>query len=385
MNEVAVTTSDELVMKLLHYFITEQNYNPIILQGAKNEIWLENVDQPYPIVRIVTNYIHNDEQFEYDIFKTKKISSKIKRKLLSFNTKVFCFYLNLGDNVTFDASTNIGNITYVRLKEISELDKYNKLLNAFPNITEGTNFKEDGLELFMKLTMDINRKNEQDAKNAEDVFQKKTPYVTYALIGINVLIFFIMTFLGGSLDAQTLVNFGANYKPLVISGQWYRLVTSIFLHAGLIHLLANMYSLYVIGPQLESFYGRIKFILIYLFSGICGSLLSIVFSNYVSVGASGAIFGLLGSLLYFGYHYRVYLGGVIRSQIIPLILLNLGIGFMVAGIDNAAHIGGLIGGVFMSMALGVKYKSTINERVNGFIISIVFVAFLIYMSLHGVN
>lgn len=385
MNEVAVTTSDELVMKLLHYFITEQNYNPIILQGAKNEIWLENVDQPYPIVRIVTNYIHNDEQFEYDIFKTKKISSKIKRKLLSFNTKVFCFYLNLGDNVTFDASTNIGNITYVRLKEISELDKYNKLLNAFPNITEGTNFKEDGLELFMKLTMDINRKNEQDAKNAEDVFQKKTPYVTYALIGINVLIFFIMTFLGGSLDAQTLVNFGANYKPLVISGQWYRLVTSIFLHAGLIHLLANMYSLYVIGPQLESFYGRIKFILIYLFSGICGSLLSIVFSNYVSVGASGAIFGLLGSLLYFGYHYRVYLGGVIRSQIIPLILLNLGIGFMVAGIDNAAHIGGLIGGVFMSMALGVKYKSTTNERVNGFIISIVFVAFLIYMSLHGVN
>ena len=69
-----------IVMKLLHYFITEKNYNPIILQGAENEIWLENMDEDYKIVRIVSNYIHNDEQFKFDVFKTKRIVKKIKKK-----------------------------------------------------------------------------------------------------------------------------------------------------------------------------------------------------------------------------------------------------------------------------------------------------------------
>ena len=117
-----------------------------------------------------------------------------------------------------------------------------------------------------------------------------------------------------------------------------------------------------------------------------GSLFSIVFSRVPSVGASGAIFGLLGSLLYFGYHYRVYLGSVIKSQIIPIIVLNLAIGFASNGqIDNFAHIGGLIGGVLMTMALGVKYKSTNTERINGAIVSIILTAFLLFVAFNYIN
>ena len=93
------------------------------------------------------------------------------------------------------------------------------------------------------------------------------------------------------------------------------------------HLAFNNYALYIIGPQLESFYGKIKFLIIYLFSAIISTLLSMLFFGGVSAGASGSIFGLLGALLYFGYHYRIYLGTVIKSQIIPLILINLLIGF----------------------------------------------------------
>ena len=161
----------------------------------------------------------------------------------------------------------------------------------------------------------------------------------------------------------------------------YRLVTSVFLHGGLIHLLCNMYSLYVIGPQLESFFGKIKYTIIFIGSGVIGNLLSMAFlqDTYVSVGASGAIFGLLGALLYFGYHYRVYLSGVIKSQIIPLIILNLAIGFIGTSINNLAHIGGLIGGVLVSMAVGVKYKSAKADIVNGIIMTLIFVVFLIYM------
>lgn len=142
-----------------------------------------------------------------------------------------------------------------------------------------------------------------------------------------------------------------------------------------------MYSLYIIGPQLESFFGKIKFITIYIISGICGNLLSMLFlaDNNVSVGASGAIFGLMGALVYFGYHYRVYLGGVIKSQIIPLIVINLLIGYLSSGINNIAHIGGLIGGILISIAVGVKYKSNTSDRINGIVMSTIFIGFLIYM------
>ena len=105
-------------------------------------------------------------------------------------------------------------------------------------------------------------------------------------------------------------------------------------------------------------------------------------SSGFSVGASGAIFGLLGALLYFGYHYRVYLGTVVKSQIIPLIVLNLIIGLM-PGIDNWAHIGGLIGGVFATMFVGIKYKSTKFEMINGGVLYLIFIGFLLFMTFSG--
>lgn len=143
-----------------------------------------------------------------------------------------------------------------------------------------------------------------------------------------------------------------------------------------------MYALYVIGSQIESFFGKKKYMIIYLFSIITSSLMSITFmpNNGASLGASGAIFGLFGSLIYFGYHYRLYLGTVLRSQVIPLIIFNLLLGFMITGVDNAAHIGGLIGGILISMACGVKYKSTKSERINGCILSIILLTFLTYIS-----
>ena len=109
-------------------------------------------------------------------------------------------------------------------------------------------------------------------------------------------------------------------------------------------------------------------------------MLSLAFThNTISAGASGAIFGLLGSLLYFGYYYRAYLGNVVKSQIVPIILLNLAIGFILTGIDNAAHIGGLVGGIVASMAIGIPDKSTKFEKINGLVMLIIYFAFLVYL------
>ena len=183
----------------------------------------------------------------------------------------------------------------------------------------------------------------------------------------------------GNLDANTLYKLGAISGSAIQNGQIWRLLTGTFLHAGLIHLLVNIYSLCIIGMQLENFIGKKKFLTIYLVSAISGSLMSSLFSTGVSVGASGAIFGLLGSMLYFGYHYRLYLGNVLRAQIVPLIIMNLFLGFMLPGIDNAAHIGGLIGGYLTTMAVGITGKSSKVDQINGYIVLVIYLAFLSIM------
>lgn len=379
--ESIINKSDEVVMKLLHYFITEKGYNPIVLHGAQNEIWLENLDEEYKIVRIVSNYIHNDEQLDFDIFKTKNIMKKIKRKTFSFNINALSIFLNLGDNVHFNNEKFGSNLIAIDLKDFNDLENNQMILKTFPDICKKEETTEDGFNLFMKLTKEINEKNEVEAKKAEDIFTKKKPIITYVLIIINVLVFIAMYVFGnGSRDSITLLMFGANYPMLVRAGDYYRLLTSAFLHIGILHLIFNNYALYVIGSQLESFLGKFKFLVIYLVSAISGSLMSMLFTDGISAGASGAIFGLLGSLLYFGYNYRVYLGTVLKSQIIPLIVINLLIGFMTTGIDNAAHIGGLLGGLGMTMALGIKYKTSTFEKINGKIIMIIYMAFLIFMA-----
>lgn len=374
--EINLDEKNVIVMKLLHYFITEKNYNPIILQGAENEIWLENMDGDYKIVRIVSNYIHNNEQFDFDMFKTKRIVKKIKKKTLSFNMNTLSIFLDLGENVSISPQKNVD---CVDVKEEKDL-KNNKFINkVFPDLVKKMKYSEEGVQLFMKITNDINSHNKTDAEKVDEVFRMKYPLVTYILIAINI-VFYIFPILFGSYN-QIIDKF-CIYGENIRMGEYYRLLSGIFLHGNIIHLLLNCYSLYVIGTQLESFLGKVKYLIVYLFSGICGAFFTVMFSKLPSIGASGAIFGLLGSLLYFGYHYRVYLGNVMKSQIIPLIILNLLIGFTFNGIDNFAHIGGLIGGSLITVGLGIKYKSSTFEKVNGIIVSIIFLAFCIFMSFY---
>lgn len=374
-NTLSMTQTDEMIMKLLHYFVTVENYSPIVLKGAKNEIWLEKFDGEYKIVRLVSNYIHNNEQLNMDIYRTKQIMKRIKKKTMSFSINALSIFVNLGDNVELDLVSE-DNIDCANIKTTEDLKKYQFIMDEFPTITKKTNFKEEGLDLFVKLTNDIGEVNKINQKQAEDLFAKKDPIITKILITINIVIFILQLVLGWDVVA----SFGANYAPFVKSGKFYVLFTSMFIHGNLIHLLFNMYALYIIGPQVESFYGKIKYLAIYFGSGILGALLSDIFlQNSISVGASGAIFGLLSSIVYFGYHYRAYLDTVIRSQIMPLIIFNIFLGIVIPNIDTFCHIGGLIGGVLVSMACGIKYKSSKSERINGFILTTIYTIFLLIL------
>ena len=373
MSTIVMDKKEELVMRLVHYFITKENYTPIVVNGVKNEVWLENIDGPYKIIRINSNYIHNIEQYNYDIYKTKSIVSQIKKKTLSFKVNTLNIFLDLNNNVNIKEVKNISSVNITNLKDVN---KSNIIKEAFPNIGSNLLNDEKGIDLIINVTNDINEKTAKTNLKYEQTFKPKPIICTYIIMAICILIY-----LATSTNSY-LLQMLANNVNLVKAGEYYRIITAAFVHANLIHLVCNMYSLYIIGKQVETYLGRFKFTVIYLISAILGSLMSITFNPGYSVGASGAIFGLMGSLVYFGYHYRLYLSSVIRSQIIPLIVINLAIGFMSSGIDNYAHIGGLIGGYLSTMALGASDKATTKEKINGWIVLILLMIFLISFTLY---
>lgn len=377
MNSITITEKDEIIMRLVHYFITEKDYTPIVVHGVKDEIWLENNDAYYKIIRINSNYIHNKEQYRVDLMRVKNVMKQIKKKTLSLSMKTLNIFLDLNDEVKLIEDKNVVSVSLENGVTKNDLET---LSNYFPDIKKKIIKNQDGLDLIINVTEDINQKTRENNQLYEDTFKPKKIIVTYVIIAICTLLFLLTYIFGkGSTDSYTLYNFGAVLSSSVKSGQIWRLLTGTFLHAGILHLLTNMYSLYVIGTQLENVIGRRKFIFIYLISAISGSLMSCLFSSHLSVGASGAIFGLLGSMLYFGYHYRLYLGNVLKMQIIPIILLNLFLGFSLSGIDNASHIGGLIGGYLATKAVGIKGKSTKNDIINGWIVLLIYIAFLAFM------
>lgn len=372
---------DMIVMKLLHYFITEKGYNPIILRGVENEIWLENTEGPYRIVRIMTGYIHNNTQYETDLFKTKRIIHQIKLKTLSFRIKTLSIFTDLSEYVDI---TKDNNIDCVIVKEETDITESKEIIDAFSDIDKKLVKKEPDMELFSKITSDLNVANKKRAKEAEDLFKSNKPIITYILIGINLLLFLLMYIFGaGSENINTLLKFGALSKPhIIINNEYYRIFTSAFLHIGFIHLLFNMYALNALGNQVENYFGKKKYLIIYFVSILTSSLLSLIITpmGIISAGASGAIFGLFGALLYFGYNYRAYFGNVILKQLLPIIIINLFIGFMSQGINNAAHIGGLFGGFLVSYATGLKTKSSKSERTSGTIALIILIVTLIYFA-----
>lgn len=361
-----IEKKDQLIMSLVHYFVTIENYSPINVQGAKDEIWLENLEAPYKIIRINSKYIHNDEQYKVDEHKMEFVIKQIKKKTLSIKMNALNICLDVNENVK---NTDNKLIDYVALTSIKDAQKNKMLTEIFPSIKNKLFDKTDSIEMIIDVTNDINKKTEEENKKYQKVFKPKKPIITKIIIGLCVFLYLIP-----GIDILL-----ANNRTAVLDGKVYLLLTSAFIHGGLMHLLVNMYSLFIVGEQVESYFGRIRFVIIYLLSALSGSLLSIVMHDGYSVGASGAIFGLLGCLLYFGYHYRLYLSGVLRNQIIPIIIINLLIGFMNPAIDNAAHIGGLLGGYLSTMIVGVPEKETKRDRINGVIVYILYILFIIYL------
>ncbi|UQS87521.1 rhomboid family intramembrane serine protease [Nicoliella spurrieriana] len=176
-----------------------------------------------------------------------------------------------------------------------------------------------------------------------------------------VAVFLIMTVDGGTSSVANLVRFGAKYNPLIIEGQLWRLVTPLFIHLSVTHILFNGITLYYMGTQLEALFGHGRFVLIFFISGIVGNLASFAFSDDISAGASTAIFGLFGAFMMIGETF--WENPVVKQMtktFVFFIILNLGFDLFASSIDIAGHIGGLVGGFLSAYFVGLPRKRFIS-------------------------
>lgn len=192
--------------------------------------------------------------------------------------------------------------------------------------------------------------------------QKKISICNTTIIAINIIIFVMIEIVDSTQNTDFMIRYGAMYWPYVVNnGEYYRLFTYMFLHFGISHLINNMIILGFIGDNLEREIGKVKYILIYLITGITAGILSMIYNmmlgtRVVSVGASGAIFGVVGAMLYILIINKGKLEDLRISQILLFSLLSLYSGLTSQGIDNIAHIAGFIVGLFLAIVLYKKQK-----------------------------
>lgn len=196
---------------------------------------------------------------------------------------------------------------------------------------------------------------------------RRYPVVTYGLLTITILIYALMSLSGGSQNPLTLVLFGAKVNELIVLGDWWRLITPMFLHIGFTHLLFNGLIVYFLGSQLEMIIGHLRYFLLYILSGILGNVASFALNNSISAGASTAIFGLFAATIVLGklYPYQASIQQLSRNYLV-LIILNVVFGLFSPTIDNAGHIGGLVGGYLIMYALSSPNVSNNpkNQRIK---------------------
>lgn len=192
-----------------------------------------------------------------------------------------------------------------------------------------------------------------------DLNKKFIPFLTYGIFALNAALFLYSLF--GINDTKLLYYFAIIPQNIIGGHEYYRLLTAVFIHVTAMHFGYNMLSLYIFGYRIEKNYGRAAFFIIYIFSGVCGSLLSIFVTKSVAIGASGAIYGLIGAMFVLTYREKRIIDGLNAQTMLAYIIAGIAIGFSDRGIDNFGHIGGLLGGIVISFII-LQVKKYIQKR-----------------------
>lgn len=340
--------------QLANYFIIDLDYRLVHIDREDNEIWLETVrNKDVDLIRILLTDLDWANWLKQDIHQTGARAEGIRRQLIKRELRVLNIYVSEFppvddyEYVIQEPYKVQGGKTEIQTLLIANetMESSARLINDVFNLPfqYQTSGPYDEALIQNTKASAINKAKSVE-KEEKALFEHGKPFFTYIFIAAQLLMFYIVESNGGSTNVETLIEYGAKFNPLIMAGEWWRFFTPIFLHIGLLHLLMNTMALYFLGTAVERIFGRFRFLWIYLFSGFAGSAASFVFTSNLSAGASGAIFGCFGALLYMGAVNPRLFFRTIGMNVIVVIIINLIFGFTVPGIDNAGHIGGLIGG-----------------------------------------
>ncbi len=361
---------DYIYWKICYELMVNDRYRIIHLSPDYGEVWLENiVHKSYPLIRLKRFDIDWSNWLKRDIQGALTNANHIRKMFLRKKINVLNIYITSLPPV--DSYEHIIN-------QMHRFENTNTMLK--PVMFDGSDLGGSARILeehlgrdvlgFIKSDYDYDeteylknkvlREVERAEKNDRQLLNQAKPLFTYVFLGLQVFVFMLLEMSGGSTNPLVLLTFGAKYNPLILEGEWWRLITPVFLHIGFLHLFMNSLALYYLGIAVERIYGRLRFLFIYLFSGFFGALASFIFSPHLSAGASGAIFGLFGALLFFGTEHRQTFFRTMGMNIIILIVINIVFSLVVPSIDMAGHFGGLIGGF---LAAGIT-RLPGNTRMN---------------------
>ena len=357
---------DYIFWHMINIFTSKYDYSLVTMSEDQKEVWLENdQEKKFPIIRFMRYDFDWANMLKKDLQRTALNGENIRKQLVKKEAAIFNIYISQFKPVDEYQSmiksainhqkTTITSTIIDSLSWSEELVEIEKQLGKSMQVDE---IPQEVEELQVQAIKNhVLSKAVSKRKEEQKVFNFGKPILTKIFLAIQIVVFILMEIAGSSESTVTLVEFGAKYNPYILEGDWWRFITPIFIHIGFLHLALNSMALYYLGSSVERIYGSVRFFAIYLFAGFAGVVASFVFNTTLSAGASGAIFGCLGALLYFGISNKKLFFRTMGMNIIILLIVNLALGFVMPGIDNAGHIGGLLGGFLATAAVGLPKKS----------------------------
>lgn len=344
-----------------------------------HEVWLErNIAKKAVVVRLHQQTYDWSNQLKQDQDHVFKKTKELKRDLIGKEIEVHNVYIsefppvdewsNRQEPVHLKGRKKTTIYShYIIDNRSAKIDKiYQKLHLQAPAMTAPSEFEMEHMIHELKRSMKRHYKSKQ--QKIQEIFSFGKPRLTYLFIFINLAMFAWLEYQGGSTNTLTLIQYGAKYNPAILDGEWWRILSSMFLHIGFIHIAMNMLALYYLGTPVERMYGSLRFFFIYFVSGISGGIASFALSSSVAAGASGAIYGLFGALLFFGVVYKKLFFQTMGTNLLWIIALNIMMSFSIPQIDMGAHIGGLIGGFLASAIVHFPKKRNLVLQMIGLLI-----------------
>jgi rhomboid protease GluP len=357
-----------LFWRLARFFMQKFGYRLVHINDMENELWLESPGhKQIQLIRIALCSLDWSNWLKRDIEQAGEQAERMRQHLFRRDLRMLNMYVSEFPPVddyewVIHRPAAFGNgktkVETLIIAKGTVQDAFMRLEALFSQIPVPENAEGDEAETRLIKESVLRQAREQEERERA-LFGYGKPFFTYVFMAVQIFMFFLLEINGGSLNVDTLIRFGAKYNPLILDGEWWRFFTPIFLHIGILHLMMNTLALYYLGNTVERMFGRLRFLWIYLFSGFSGSVASFLFTDNLSAGASGAIFGCFGALLYVGIMNARLFFRTIGMNVLVLIGINLVFGFTVPGIDNAGHIGGLAGGF---LATGIVHFPKQRKR-----------------------